>query len=310
MRKRRVAKTAAVIPSTGVGDALLMMVASHTLLKRGYEVITYHPKLHELQAWFARHRFKSHFSIEELQHCDLVIVQNNNSENIPSLLEALNTLSIFYPTYKPGKHPPLSPKDHVFDAKKTMVENVAEATARLIEEENSSTDNGLIVLQELTHRLYPSRIVIQPLSTDPTRSWLKSRFIHLAKKLHQKGFHPVFSLTPEQQKDPLWEQSGIDIPTFDSLSDLAAYIYESGFVIGNDSLLPHLASNLNIPHLVIGHLEDHMRLWQPGWLKGKMILPPSWAPNIKYLRLRDRYWKQWITVRSVLRGFDELLCSL
>ena len=305
--------TAAVIPSTGIGDALLMMVASHTLFKKGYEVITYHPKLQELQEWFACHQFKPTFSLDELQSCDLVILQNNNAERVSELLEARNKgtlphLSIFYPTYKEGKHPPLDANDRVFDGKQTMVENIANGAASLLQEELRSTDNGLIVLKELTYRLYPKRIVIQPLSTDPKRTWLQSRFIKLAKKLSQRGFHPVFTLTPNQQEDPRWQESGIEVPSFNSLSELTSYVYESGFVIGNDSLLPHIASNLNVPHLVIGHLEDHMRLWQPGWLKGKLIMPPHWAPNIKFFRSRDTHWKQWITVKEVLRRFDELLC--
>ena len=313
MRKRRVHKTAAVIPSTGIGDALLMMVASHALLKKSYEVTTYHRRLQEMQEWFVGHQFKPTFSLDDLQGCDLIILQNNNSKRVSELIEArtnhtLKHLSIFYPTYKKGKHPPLSKTDRVFDGKKTMVENIASETAALLQEEASSTDNGLIVLKELTHRLHPNRIVIQPLSTDPKRTWLSSRFIKLAKKLRGKGFEPIFTLTPNQQADPRWQESGIEIPSFKSLSELTSYVYESGFVIGNDSLLPHIASNLNIPHLVIGHLEDHMRLWQPGWLKGKLIMPPSWAPNIKFFRSRDTHWKQWITVREVLRGFDKLLC--
>lgn len=290
-----------------------MMVASNTLHKQGFAVTTYHPKLPELHAWFGAHHFTPAFSFEELKNYDLILCQNNNSERIHTLIarrKELKQLSIFYPTYKQEKHPPLAPTDRIFDGKKTMVENIAAATASLIPNATPSIDNGLIVLQGITHRLHPKRIVIQPLSTDPTRTWLPSRFITLAKKLEKRGYHPTFTLTPEQQKDPRWHASGITIPSFETLSDLSSYIYESGFVIGNDSLLPHLASNLNIPHLVIGHLEDHMRLWQPGWLKGRLILPPTWAPNIKFFRSRDRHWKQWITVRQVLRSFDELLCRL
>ena len=314
-RNSPVPKRAAVIPSTGIGDALLMMVASHTLLKKGYEVTTYHPKLSEMQEWFVEHRFKPTFSLGDLEACDLIICQNNNSERVLELIAAreqgsLKHLSIFYPTYKKGKHPPLIETDRIFDEKMTMVENIAKVTSSLLQEEKSETDNGLIRLKGITHRLHPQRVVIQPLSTDLDRTWLPSRFIKLAKKLQRRGFAPVFTLTKGQLEDPRWQESGIEIPHFNTLSDLSAYIYESGFVIGNDSLLPHLASNLNIPHLIIGHLEDHMRLWQPGWLKGSLIMPPSWAPNIKFFRSRDKHWKQRITVREVLRGFDKLLCSL
>src|SRR3972149_5411890 len=304
-------KKAAVIPSTGMGEALLMMVASHALFKRGYEVTTYHPKLSELQEWFVGHRFAPAASLDILQKNDLIILQNNNSLEVASLFKArlskeLSTLSLFYPTYKEGKHPPLSSQDRVFDGKKTMVENIAEATASLFDEKKSSIDNGLIVLPSLTHRLHRRRVAIQPISTDLKRTWLFSSFLKVARKLKKEHFQPVFILTPQEREHPIWKESGIEIPFFKTLSELAAYVYESGFVIGNDSLLPHLASNLNIPHLVIGHLEDHMRLWRPGWLQGKVLLPSPWIPNVKFFRLRDRRWQQWISVREVLNRFYEL----
>lgn len=126
--------TAAIIPSSGIGDALLMMIASEQLRKNGYHVTTYHPKLIELQEWFLGHSFEK--DLEEktvtktLSEYDLVIFQNDNSSRAKHLIELfkngqLKCLSIFYSSYSPSKHAPLSPLDVVFDPCLSMADNIA-----------------------------------------------------------------------------------------------------------------------------------------------------------------------------------------
>jgi len=120
--KRILMQTAAVIPAKGIGDALLMMIASHQLFKAGYQVTTFHPKLRELQLWFKDHIFESEPPPEKLDSTfssfDLIIAENDNSLKIKTLinlaqLDKIKNLSIFYPTYSANKHFSLSERDEV-----------------------------------------------------------------------------------------------------------------------------------------------------------------------------------------------------
>ena len=46
-------KKAAVLPAQGIGDGLLMLVASYNLQEAGYEVTTYQPLLKQLTPWLS-----------------------------------------------------------------------------------------------------------------------------------------------------------------------------------------------------------------------------------------------------------------
>jgi hypothetical protein len=304
-------KRAAIIPSKGIGDALLMMIAAKALKKQDIEVTIFHPHLHQLQAWFVGQHFKSHYTLEELDKFDLVIAENDNSNTITELITyAKNNdnlvVSIFYPTYKKGKHAPLNANDFVFDSTKPMAHNIAQASAKLLSLDTEDTDNGLIVQNDLTHRLHQQRVLLHPTSSSKEKNWSYLRFLKLAKKLKNKGFDPIIVLSKEEAKDDLWQEQKIKIQAFDHLSDLATYIYQSGYLIGNDSLLGHLASNLNIPTIIIADNPVRMQLWRPGWLQGDVITPPKWIPNFKPFRFKSKQWRFWIPTSYVLKRFHLL----
>ena len=84
-------KRAAVIPAQGLGDALMMMVASHQLQLAGYEVVTFQPKFQELSDWFSGHWFASLPRggnwTELLSSFDLIVAQNDNSALMSRLRE-------------------------------------------------------------------------------------------------------------------------------------------------------------------------------------------------------------------------------
>ncbi len=308
-------QTAAVLPALGIGDALLMMIASHQLKQEGYRVTTFHDNLPELSSWFPGHDLNSFPSletlIETLASFDLILLENDNSPKIKRLLEAFRPrLSIFFPTYSVTKHAPLSMQDFVFDSDLPMADNIAESIAAFLDLPVPSKENGLSPPPALTHRLRKERVIIHPTSRVPAKNWKAEGFLDVAVNLKLKGFQPVFCVGPNEWK--AWkniEEEGFVLIDFPTLSDLAAAVYESGFVIGNDSLIGHLASNLGIPTLIIANDEKRMRLWRPGWHKGHLVLPPSYLPNWKFLRLREQKWQHFITSNKVLRSFDNLLCS-
>ncbi len=307
--------TAAVLPALGIGDALLMMIASHQLKQKGYHVTTFHDHLPELSSWFPGHDLKSSLSLETgiqtLDPFDFIFVENDNSPKIKRLLEAFRPqLSIFYPTYSATKHAPLSFQDHVFDRDLPMADNIAESIAVFLDLPTASKENGLSPPSALTHRLRKEQIIIHPTSRIPAKNWKADGFLDVAVKLKLQGFQPVFCVGPNERH--MWktiEEEGFVLTNSPTLPELAAAVYESGFVIGNDSLLGHLASNLGVPTLIIADDEKRMRLWRPGWHKGHLVLPSPYLPNWKFLRLRERKWRHFITSRKVLKSFNHLLHS-
>jgi ADP-heptose:LPS heptosyltransferase len=308
-------QTAAVLPALGIGDALLMMIASHQLKMEGYCVTTFHDGLPELSTWFPGHDLRpspsSETLIETLDPFDLILVENDNSIRIQHLLVNFRSrLSIFYPTYSATKHAPLSVRDHVFDKDLPMAGNIAKSIATLLDLPTPSKENGLSPPSTLTHRFRKEQVIIHPTSRVPEKNWKAEGFLDVAQKLKTKGFHPLFCVGPSERND--WasiEDEGFSLANLPTLSSLAEVIYESGYVIGNDSLIGHLASNLGIPTLIVANDEKRMRLWRPGWQKGDLVLPPPYLPNWKFLRLREQKWKYFISASKVLKSFDDLLCS-
>ncbi len=285
-----------------------MMIAAHRLKEAGYEVTCYHPVLQEMQRWFLGYTFAElDLSDPQKVACDLAIVQNDNSKKVSTLFEwekkgTIKKLSVFYSSYNAKKHHPLRFFDHVFDPKKTMTDNIAKAISLLIGSTAISKNNGLMIPKTLVHRRYLKRVIIHPLSSKDEKNWPLCDYKALAQELAKAGFQPVFAFH--------CSEPDLDIP-FDkfickNLDEMASFVYESGYAIGNDSLIGHLASNLVIPSVVIAECRKRMRMWRPGWLMGKVVTPPFWVPNVKFFRYRERHWKECITPKRVLKQFEML----
>lgn len=306
----------AVICSQGIGDGLIMMVASHRLFSRGYTVTTYQDALHQLSDWFPDHQFQKRSSLtsleEQLKPYDLIILQNDNSPLSFKVIELykqgkLHNLSVFYSSYEKRKHPPLTSWDRIFDRSKPMVDNVAKAVASVMQCTQISKNNGLVTPIHLTKMCHPKRILIHPTSTVHKRTWSRQKFLDVAESLTKGGYEVAFCVSPPERSDWIqFEKKGLLVPKFPSLADLAAYVYESGFLIGNESGTSHLASNLHIPTLIIASCRKQMALWRPGWFTGKVITPPRYIPNFKRSRLRENKWQTFISVKRVIRVFHQM----
>lgn len=276
-------KTVVILPCRGIGDALLMTIASHGFQSQGYDVITIHPKLAELQDWFPHLHFKAEWAFTG---DEWIIAENDNSERVNLLKkDRREQLSIFYPTYLASKHGPLSPLDRVFDAQKPMAENIATATASLLQLPAPNKHNRITPLPHLSHRRQRRRVLIHHTSSTSEKNWLEEKFHEVASGLKKRGFYPVF------------------LRECETLSDLASYVYESGYVIGNDSLVGHLASNLHIPNLIIADKSERMKLWRPGWLEGEVVTLHPLIPSWKFF---EKNWQYFISSGRVLRSFDRL----
>ncbi len=298
----------AVIPAAGIGDVLIMLIASHHLRKQGHQVATFHQKLPDFGRWLETGEYlvPSDDFPNLLLSFDAVLLQHDNTERarqIAALRKRSLPIFIFYPTYRASKHGPLLDSyDYAFDGKKTMVENCRSGVEALFGG-NAIIYNGLRPLPELTHRKHQRRVLIHPTSTNEKKNWPREKFLQLAKRLQKLDFQPRFILSPTEKCD--WPE--VESPIFPTLEHLASTIYEADYLIGNDSGPGHLASYLSIPHLIISHDEQQMRQWRPGWHRGEIIYPPRWLPNFKGIRLRENKWKQFVSINSVLNRFISIV---
>lgn len=307
-------KKVAVISASGIGDGLMMMICAFALHQHEKEVVFYHAILEELNDWFFPLTFKPQSllaNLDELSSYDWIILQNDNSEKAKRLMDHFQhkkRLSILYPSYEKTKHPPITENDIVFNGNISMTQNICSAMQHLLNDTSLTLNNGIKSPTHLSHRKYMKRVIIHPTSTVKERTWAQHKFLQLAKKLHTAGFEPV--LVVSKQEYPAWvsfaNSTSYQIKYFPSLSEMAAYIYESGYFIGNESGLSHLSSNLHLPNLVIAGNAKRIKLWRPGWLDGKIITPPGWIPNIKGLRIRENHWQAFISPNQVVKIFLQL----
>ena len=297
---------AAVICSKGMGDGLMMMVASHRLKLEGYNVTTFQDSLGELEGWFPDHHFAKRSTIDSLEAFDLIVLQNDNTPFSFNLIDKYrDKIHIFYASYEEGKHRALNPEDRIFDRALPLVTNIAQSTASILGKIDPILENGIAVPKELSYRKHQKRIVIHPTSTTPKRTWSREKFLGVAEKLEKEGYDIAFSLSPDEKEK--WRGIPFAIPEFPDLSALASYLYESYFLIGNESGTGHLASNLGIPTLIVANCPKQMALWRPGFLLGKVITPSTYIPNTKLLRLRENKWQTFISPRRVIKTFHKVV---
>jgi heptosyltransferase-3 len=273
----------AVVCAPGLGDALIFHIASHHLAFAGHEVTTFSP--HRFGRWLPH----SHFASGEVGSFDAIFLQHDNSASAKSLHSRPQPIYTFYGSHQLQKHGPLRVGcDYVCDPNRTMVDNVVTALQFLFRI-RANTHNGITPPPALIHRKFAKRVVIHTTSRDPKKNWDLGKFSYCAEKLKQEGYEPTF------------------LPQFSTLDELFAFLYESGYFLGNDSGPGHIASCLNIPHLIIGTSEKHMRLWRPGWAPGEIVVPPSWIPNLKGIRFREKHWKRFISVGKVMNRFQKMV---
>ncbi|MBS0625757.1 MAG: hypothetical protein JSS32_06880 [Verrucomicrobia bacterium] len=295
----------AVVCAAGIGDALILHIASHFLKRAGHDVATFTNHLQGFGKWLPDCEFRRQILPDQaetaLKGFDAVIVQHDNTPKARAILALRPKMPVytFYTNYRLSKHGPLLPEyDFPFDENRPMVENVKGALKRLFSIDAGWGENGLKPLPHLVFRKHLKRIAIHPTSTLEEKNWPREKFLRTARWLKENGYDPVFIAAPSERE--LW-----DAPLFPQLEDLASFIYESGGFLGNDSGPGHIASYFGLPYLIIGKQERQMRMWRPGWHPGEVAVPPSWLPNLKGLRLRDEKWKHFITTRQIIKSLKK-----
>ena len=272
----------AVVCAQGLGDALLSMIVSHHLSLCGREVTTFSSALYELRGWFPGH----------------------------TILPFPPSRDVFasYQTVIAADHAMVKKNAFIlrecdFDKQRTVVDNLEQACKIQLGLSHYGRENGIVPPKKLTWRAHPGRVVLHPMSADPKKNWPAKKFIKLSLLLKKEGFEPIFCVSPKERETWIDLVAEKELPLFPTVEDLAAFVYESGALIGNDSGVGHLASALKIPTLTLFARKSYAQLWRPGWGIGSVVAPP---PFLLGNRLKQKYWKELLTVGRVMHAFKKL----
>lgn len=299
----------------GLGDGINCLVLTNHLHLNGWKVDTYQNTIGSMQNWFPHLPVMPYPKMEELPHILakyewFFIVQNDTDEFVKALICEAKKINpdktkvlYLYPSPNIIKEPYYL--DCLTNPTQSIAENMRIVCRDVLKLPKITTGNGFIPADDLIQNKFPKRIVIHPTSARPTRNWPKERFVKLALHLRKIGFDVTF--IPGEKDFPDWQNLDFKVLNFPNLDKLARYIYESRYLIGNDSGLGHLASALGIPTLTICRRKAWAKMWAPSFHHNVVITPSSLIPNISGLRWRDRHWQKLISVNKVLRGFQELV---
>jgi len=298
----------AVFPCLGLGDGLISLILSYNLALEGHRVDTFHPFMAQMNPLFPTTPFLSRGDQppQSLSHYDTIFIFYEKSDWMETLLkEAL--------THYRGKTRVLNPiatpfcdypfwEEGGFDGTKPFGENLVNYCAKKLNIPKPVQSNGITLPDHVTLKKCPKRVVIHPTSSREGKNWTKGKYLRFANQLEKRGFEPVFILTKQEKE--LWPE--IEAPVFENLVELSYFVAESGFMVGNDSGIGHLASCLGVPTLTICRSKMGADFWRPCWAKGEVIIPPKWIPNLKGMRWRDKKWQHFVPVSKVLDRFLDL----
>lgn len=275
-----------------------MMTIARNLQENGIAVTIFGRQIQSLGAWFPEIETLDDLAAEDLTAklagFDRVIQMHRNKPFVG--LEQ--------------HHPRVSFLDHICRVRSS--ESMADRLAKFCVDEfglpGADKSNGMTPPQGLQHRKHPLRVAIHPTASTADKCWLPSRFIRLAIRLRELGFSPEFVVAPQERADWLHiERLGLKLPDLGSLDNVATWVYESGWFIGNDSGIGHLASSLHIPTLSLFMRRGIARTWRPDWGTGQVLIGSTYLPTGF---LKERYWKYMLSVRQVSRAFEQLRASL
>lgn len=289
--------TIAFICSYCLGDTLMSLVTVNNFTRNGYNIHVFGDYAFQLRDWFPQFRIQPGVKLEE-QQC----------------LKKYDTVLHMYDTelaQKVGDWHPFSvimSHSKLYLADMTMTDIQVTLCRNEFSLQKLQRVNGIQPLQGLSHRQHSKRIVIHPTSSLLRKNWPAKKFLKLAKRLRREKYDVHFIVSPKERADWLWlKDHNLSLPEFSSLSEVAQFFYESGYFIGNDSGLGHLASNLGIPTVSIILRKGVAKQWRPTWAPGKVVLSPTW---LNPRPVKEKLWKIFTSVSSVKKAFDELrLCA-
>lgn len=284
----------AFVCSPRLGDTLIGFVTIKNLMRNGFSVDVYGDFACQLREWFPHFNVYPSIKTEDqfiLERYDTVLHMFESNLS--------NQLALWHPHSVTMSHSPY------YSANMTMIDIQVYICCQEFGLMNTDRTNDIVPLPGLTHKKHSHRVVVHPTSSMTRKNWPAKKFVKLATLLMDEGYDVDFILPTNERNDWLWvTDEGINLPSFSSLSSVATWLYESGYFIGNDSGLGHLASNLDIPTISIILRKGVAKQWRPSWSKSKVVLSPSW---VNPRPIKEKLWKLFTKVATVKEAFDELV---
>jgi len=284
----------AFVMSNAIGDSLICMVIVRNLLRNGIDVTVFGKPAYELRRWFPE------VTIHPLPRAD----------ESTALLARFDTLLQMQWNQPLAHFLDMHPRAYCLHAvefgphRGCMGERFKDFCRDTLGLSDVDIDNSVCPPADLVYRRHANRVVIHPEASTDDKRWSRSRFRRVAEVLRKRGYDPHFVIAPHERAR--WrelESWHIPAPHFDNLDALAGWVYESGYFIGNDSGIGHLASNLGIPSVNLYRRRAVSIRWKPAWGGVEVVLPWQWVPGSA---LKERLWKQTLTSSRVLTAFTRV----
>jgi heptosyltransferase III len=283
----------AFVTSNAIGDTLVSMVIVRNLIDNGIDVTVYGTPAHALRHWFPG-----------------VTILALPQDNLAAAFAQYDT--VFQMQWNQPLRDLVDVHPHVVtlhdvefgDRPGCMAQRFADFCRDNLALSAPVLDNGITAPASLLHRRNGKRVMIHPEASTEDKRWFSHRFVRLAQRLRKRGYDVQFVIAPHERER--WRDlATLDIPAphFENLHELACYVYESGWFIGNDSGIGHLASNLGIPSLSLFRRRRVAERWRPAWGVVDVVLPWQWVPTAY---LKEKLWRQTLTCNRVLAAFARL----
>lgn len=324
----------AVVPSLGLGDSLVYLIVANNLARAGYRVTMLSNHLANFADWLPNLQVLP-FPAPENTHglCDAydLVISDCGSivTSIPQDPLWLAERFVFVGTLRVKADyiqdhferlvarlgaekaellrelaSAAGPIRTLADDRVTMVEQAVEFCRSKLAIADASAEAGFHVPQAFVARRYSHRVMLHPTSYNVKKNWPYTKYLRLARRLKRQGFDPQFVLSPKERAE--WAshfEPEFCVPQFANAQELAAYLYESGYVIGNDSGVGHLASALGVPVLTIYRKRSDGFCWRPGWGSNTVVRP------IISMGAFRRAWMFFLSVSRVERAFSALVAK-
>ena len=286
MKLRTDSSIAVVLPSP-IGDSLIGLVLVNNLIRNGYRPVVFGWVAEQLADWFPHvtvgrpDAWRGAFdTVLELRPTDYASTLSRSGKTL--CLAAL-------PEYGGTRH---------------MVDRIVEIAAKVLGLRDVTRANGIVVPEGVMRGRFANRVVIHPTGSHPEKMWGREKFLALSRVLARRQMQPSFLVAPAELG--VWgdiAEDGCEVNALPQLNEVATWIAESSWFIGNDSGLGHLASCIGVPTLSLFMRQGLARSWRPGWGPGAVVLPLAVLP---FGGLRERLWQRLLTVRRVMAAFQTL----
>lgn len=293
VRSLRDARRVALLMAPRLGDTLLMMTMAQNLVVHGREVTVFGDFAFSLRSWFPGMDIRP--SLPEEDAAKVLADYDCAAQMHVGWPYALHAYAPSYFYY--DAHVVITGKGFI------KLNQISDYCRDALGLRLSGTDIGLRPPQTGRHRMFEKRVAIHPSSTGAQRCWAPRHFVELGLRLQRQGYEPFFILAPHERAE--WTcltDAGLAIQQSPSLADVAAFLHECGWFIGNESGIGHLASSVGVPTLTLTGRPTRTKAWRPGWSMSR-IAYPAFIPGGRW---RDRLWREWLWPRSVMAAFEGL----